>query len=115
VLVKAMLTLLPSVAPLCCFCCAPLMCCCWCIYIDAPWCGHCKTLAPKYDKLGKKFKGVDSVVIAKVDATANDFPPEYAVSGFPTIYFKPANGKPKQYDGAREVTDFVKFLKKNSA
>jgi len=82
----------------------------------APWCGHCKSLAPKWDKLGKKFKGVDSVVIAKIDGTANDYPPEYSVSGFPTIYFRPAgkDSKPKPYEGDREVTDFVAYLKKNS-
>lgn len=32
----------------------------------APWCGHCKQLAPTYRKLAKRFRDVDSVVIAKV-------------------------------------------------
>lgn len=38
----------------------------------APWCGHCKALAPKYDELAEKFEGVSSVVISKLDATENE-------------------------------------------
>jgi thiol-disulfide isomerase/thioredoxin len=34
--------------------------------IYAPWCGHCKQLAPIYKKLGKRFSTVESVVIAQV-------------------------------------------------
>lgn len=83
----------------------------------APWCGHCKTLEPKYKELAQKMKNYDSVTIAKVDATANDLPPKFAVSGFPTIFFVPANKKdaPIKYDGAREVADFTNYIKKHAS
>jgi len=77
----------------------------------APWCGHCKSLAPKYEELAEKFKDVDSVYIAKMDATANEIDhPNVDVKGFPTIYFFPSGGEPEQYEGAREVDAFVKYL-----
>jgi protein disulfide-isomerase A3 len=78
----------------------------------APWCGHCKSLAPKYDELAEKLKNEKNIVIAKMDATANDVPPTYKVQGFPTLYFSPKNEKesPKQYNGGREVNDFIKYL-----
>ena len=88
------------------------MCVCVCVCVCTL--SHCKTLAPKYDKLGKKFKNVESVVIAKMDATQNDYTPEYQVSGFPTMYFKPAGGKPQLYEGDREVDGFVAYIKKHS-
>ena len=77
----------------------------------APWCGHCKSLAPKYEELAEKFKGVDSVLIAKMDATSNEIDhPDVDVKGFPTIYFFPSGGEPEPYEGAREVDAFVKYL-----
>ena len=56
----------------------------------APWCGHCKSLAPKYELLGKAFANEDKVVIAKVDADKHRTLGErFGVSGFPTLkYFK---------------------------
>jgi len=49
-----------------------------------------------------------------MDATANDYSSDFQVSGFPTVFFKPAGGKPMLYEGKREVTNFVSFIKKNS-
>merc|ERR1712203_186380 len=77
----------------------------------APWCGHCKSLAPIYEELGKEFKDDNSVVIAKMDSIANDITsPDYLVEGFPTIYFKPAFGSPMKYDKGREIADFITFI-----
>lgn len=79
----------------------------------APWCGHCKKLAPVYDELGDKMKD-ENVNIVKMDATANDVPASFDVRGFPTIYWVPKGGKPVTYNGGREVDDFVKYIAKEA-
>jgi len=84
----------------------------------APWCGHCKALTPKYEALGKKLQSVaPSVVIAKIDATANDIDrSRYEVSGYPTIFFVPAakDAKPIKYDGERETNAMYNWIKKKA-
>ncbi|KAI1715090.1 thioredoxin domain-containing protein [Ditylenchus destructor] len=80
----------------------------------APWCGHCKSLAPKYEELATKLKDED-VVIAKFDATANDVPPGFEVRGFPTIFWLPkGSNAPVPYQGGREVKDFIKYIAQES-
>eukprot|EP00049_Salpingoeca_infusionum_P007732 m.125544 g.125544 ORF g.125544 m.125544 type:complete len:477 (+) comp13804_c0_seq1:67-1497(+) len=80
----------------------------------APWCGHCKKLAPVWDELGEKMAN-QPVVIAKIDATANDFSPAFGVRGYPSLFWVPAGSKtPQKYEGGRELDDFVKYIKKNA-
>ena len=50
----------------------------------APWCGHCKQLAPIYDQLGENFKDRPEFVVAKMDSTLNELE-DIKVQGFPTI------------------------------
>ncbi|KDN45589.1 protein disulfide isomerase [Tilletiaria anomala UBC 951] len=84
----------------------------------APWCGHCKKLAPTYDTLGEKYKAhKDKIVIAKMDATTNDIPPSagFQVGSFPTIKFKPAGGKEWiDFNGERTLDGFVEFIGLNA-
>ncbi|ESO92392.1 hypothetical protein LOTGIDRAFT_190816 [Lottia gigantea] len=82
----------------------------------APWCGHCKSLAPKYEELAEALKDEKEITIAKMDATANDVSKPYDVTGFPTLYFVPKDKKdnPVKYNGGREVGDFIKYLAKEA-
>jgi len=76
----------------------------------APWCGHCKQLAPIWDKLGEEFKDSKDVVIAKMDSTANEVE-GVKIQSFPTIKFFPKEGDVVDYNGGRTLEDFVKFMK----
>ena len=79
-------------------------------------CGHCKQLAPVYEQVGAHFAGRADVVIAKMDATANDVPDErFQVKGFPTLYLLTAGGEVKQYQGSRTKESLVEFVEAEAA
>jgi protein disulfide-isomerase A6 len=76
----------------------------------APWCGHCKSLAPEWKNAAKALKGIVGVVA--VDATqATGSASKYEVKGFPTIkFFGDNKGKPLEYQGGRDakaITDYA--------
>nr|GMD76042.1 protein disulfide-isomerase-like [Ipomoea batatas] len=80
----------------------------------APWCGHCKKLAPILDEIAVSFENDSDVTIAKIDATANDIPREtFDVKGYPTLYFISASGKVLRYEGGRTKDSFISFIQKN--
>jgi len=86
----------------------------------APWCGHCKSLAPVYEKVAESMAGEEDVVVAKVDADKHrELGSRFDVKGFPTIKFfrKTADGSakvPEEYNSGRSGEDFISFFNKES-
>ncbi|XP_022899211.1 probable protein disulfide-isomerase A6 [Olea europaea var. sylvestris] len=72
----------------------------------APWCGHCKKLAPEYEKLGASFKKAKSVLIGKVDCDEHKgVCSKYGVSGYPTIQWFPKGSLEPKKAGIVETLD----------
>lgn len=79
----------------------------------APWCGHCKQLTPIYEQLGDKYKDNADVVIAKMDATANELE-DIKIQSFPTIkLFPKGSDEIIDYQGERTVEGLSKFIDSN--
>lgn len=79
----------------------------------APWCGHCKNLAPVYEELASSLEfAKNKVQIAKVDADAEkDLGRKYGVQGFPTLKFFDGKSKdPVDYSGGRDIDSLQSFI-----
>ena len=69
----------------------------------APWCGHCKALAPEFERFGKAFANNPNVVVAQVDADKyRKLGKKFNVEGFPTMKFI---GKGKTFKEAEDVNE----------
>lgn len=79
----------------------------------APWCGHCKSMAPSYAKLAEKMNAqADGIPIAELDATENgEVAEKYGVQGYPTLKFF-VDGEAIDYSGEREGPAIEAFINK---
>lgn len=77
----------------------------------APWCGHCKAMAPAWEKLEAAFAESTTTVIASVDCTSKDTQSlcqQQGVRGFPTLKFGDANDL-EDYEGGRDLASLQAF------
>ncbi|KAJ1833433.1 protein disulfide-isomerase precursor [Coemansia sp. RSA 2711] len=89
------------------------------VLLYAPWCIHCNRMAPAYEELGRSLRSHRNLIVAKMDATANDIPGSDAdlnVPGYPTIVLVRANdNRIVKYHGDRSVASFTDFLRQHAA
>ncbi|CAL1583974.1 unnamed protein product [Knipowitschia caucasica] len=79
----------------------------------APWCGHCKKLAPEFEKAARKLKG--TVQLAKVDCTAStELCVRFGVTGYPTLKVFRSGRDAGPYDGPRSAEGMVTVMMKQS-
>ncbi|CAI5465358.1 unnamed protein product [Closterium sp. Yama58-4] len=81
-----------------------------------PWCGHCKRLAPEWERLAAAFRSSVYVHIAQVDCDAHkELCSQFGVTGYPTLKWFPRNSlTPETYTGDREVEKLLEFVNQKS-
>ena len=83
----------------------------WFVKFYAPWCGHCKSLAPVWEELSGRFQESENndVILAKVDCTKEkEVCNRFKVTGYPSLkYF--ADRKMFTYKGSRSIDALYDF------
>ncbi|KAL9347579.1 hypothetical protein Peur_058945 [Populus x canadensis] len=81
----------------------------WIVEFFAPWCGHCKKLAPEWKKAANSLQG--KVKLGHVDCDSEkSLMSRFNVQGFPTILvFGADKDTPIPYEGARTASAIESF------
>ncbi|KAH9471938.1 hypothetical protein Pst134EA_002567 [Puccinia striiformis f. sp. tritici] len=81
----------------------------------APWCGHCRSLVPEYQKAASNVKDLVTFVAVDCDAAENKAAcsTDYQVKGFPTLAYFPGTPVPTPYQGERKAKPVVDFALQN--
>lgn len=78
----------------------------------APWCGHCKKLAPTWSELGQSFEKDSDVVIAHVDCTkAKKVCSNAKIGGYPTLKLFFDGEEQEAYRGGRDLPAMQEYIK----
>lgn len=82
------------------------------VKIYAPWCGHCKTIAPHFVEAAKALSSNPNIVLAEFDGTLNEVE-GVEISGYPTIlwYPKDKTAEPVKYNGERDTQGIIDWIK----
>ncbi|CAM6128113.1 unnamed protein product [Calypogeia fissa] len=82
----------------------------WFIKFFAPWCGHCKKLAPTWEELGKSLEGEDGVEVGLVDCTLQKKTcSSVDIRSYPTLKIFYNGEDIKKYSGPRDLESLKKF------
>jgi len=79
----------------------------------APWCGHCQTCKPHFEKLIEEYKGnVKLMMIDCTDDSNKELVESQGIKGYPTIRYYPSglSGSYDEYQGKRDYSNFVQYL-----
>ncbi|CAK9084638.1 unnamed protein product [Durusdinium trenchii] len=82
--------------------------------VYAPWCGHCKKLAPIYEQFAQKMQDEGRpLVVAKLDGDANGIPfAGFDYTGFPTLFYLSPSSEQITKVSERTLEGLVSFVTK---
>ena len=80
--------------------------------VYAPWCGHCKTIAPEFEAAAAALASNPNIVLGDFDGTLNEVD-EITIEGYPTIlwYGKNKSDEPVKFAGGRDKTGIIDWIK----
>lgn len=101
------------------------------LLVYAPWCAHCKALAPSYAAVAQRFAAEPRLTVARLDGTAGTLPLEleqqWDVRGYPALLWLSAEQKtgatasgtaallPARYEGQHTEAGLVRFVVQHSS